>query len=94
VRTRYLGIDLRVGSYALDNTPIRGALSNGMETYNYYVVPIDDDTDAMRARLWYFTDQRYTRAIEQLIARQNQRQSEGGRDRQARRLFASQGRDL
>jgi predicted Zn-dependent protease len=68
-RARYLGIDLRVGSYALDNThPIRGALFNGMDNYNYYVVPIDDDPDALRARLWYFTDQRYKRAIEQLIA--------------------------
>ncbi|HZY59362.1 MAG TPA: hypothetical protein VFE56_06335, partial [Candidatus Binataceae bacterium] len=69
VRARYLGVDLRVGEYALDNTrPIRGALFNGMDNYNYYSVPIDDDPDALRARLWYFTDQRYKRAIEQLIA--------------------------
>src|SRR5204863_2470330 len=56
-RTRYLGIDLRVGDYMLDNTrPIRGALSNIFDTFTNYLVPIDDDVDALRARLWYFTD--------------------------------------
>jgi predicted Zn-dependent protease len=68
-RTRFLGIDLRVGDYMLDNTrPVRGALSNILDTYVNYTVPIDDDVDALRARLWYYTDQRYKRAIEQLIA--------------------------
>src|ERR1041385_5869642 len=69
MRTRYLGIDLRVGDYKLDNTrPIRGSLSNILDTFSNYMVPIDDDADALRARLWYFTDQKYKRAIEQLIA--------------------------
>lgn len=68
-RARYLGIDLRVGDYQLDNTrPIRGSLSNMLDTYSNYMVPIDDDPDALRARLWYYTDQKYKRAIEQLIA--------------------------
>src|SRR5215472_3704120 len=68
-RSRSLGIDLRVGDYKLDNThPIRGSLSNIFDTFSNYSVPIDDDVDALRARLWYFTDQKYKRAIEQLIA--------------------------
>jgi predicted Zn-dependent protease len=43
-------------------------MSNILDSYFNYLVPIDDDVDALRARLWYFTDQRYKRAIEQLIA--------------------------
>jgi len=68
-RRRQLGIDLRVGSYQLDNThPIRGAMGNFFDTYNFYQMPIEDDPDALRAMLWYFTDQKYKRAVEQFIA--------------------------
>src|SRR5260370_12201347 len=68
-RRRMLGIDLRVGSYALDNThPVRGAMFNFPDTYSSFQLPVDDDPDAIRAMLWYFTDQKYKRAIEQLIA--------------------------
>jgi len=68
-RSRSLGIDLRVGDYKLDNThPIRGAMFNFLDNFSNYSVPIDDDPDALRTRLWYFTDQKYKRAIEQLIA--------------------------
>jgi predicted Zn-dependent protease len=69
VRRRMLGIDLRVGSYKLDNTrPIRGSLMNTFDNFSSYLVPIDDDMEAIRARLWYYTDQKFKRAIEQLIA--------------------------
>ena len=72
VRRRQLGIDLRVGSYALDNThPVRGMLSMvsfNADNMSNYVVPLDDDPDALRALLWYFTDQKYKRAVEQLIS--------------------------
>ena len=68
-RRRTLGIDLRVGSYTLDNThPIRGAMPNFPDTISNFALPIDDDVDAIRAMLWYFTDQKYKRAVEQLIA--------------------------
>ena len=68
-RSRSLGIDLRVGEYKLDNThPIRGAMPNFLDSFSNYTVPIEDDADALRARLWYYTDQKYKRAIEQLIA--------------------------
>src|ERR1041385_8832348 len=72
VRRRQLGIDLRVGSYELDNThPVRGMLSMvsfNADNMSNYVVPLDDDPDALRALLWYFTDQKYKRAVEQLIS--------------------------
>ena len=68
-RRRVLGIDLRVGSYALDNTrPIRGSAMIPMDNFSTYPMPIEDDPDAIRAMLWYYTDQKYKRAIEQLIA--------------------------
>jgi TldD protein len=68
-RRRMLGIDLRVGSYELDNThPIRGAMFNLPDTFSSFPLPTDDDPDAIRAMLWYFTDQKYKRAIEQLIS--------------------------
>ena len=68
-RSRSLGIDLRVGDYKLDNThPIRGAMANFLDSFSNYTVPLEDDADALRARLWYYTDQKYKRAIEQLIA--------------------------
>ena len=68
-RSRMLGIDLRVGSYALDNTrPIRGAFPNLPDTFSAYSLPVDDDPDAIRALVWYYTDQKYKRAVEQFIA--------------------------
>ncbi|HTB09967.1 MAG TPA: TldD/PmbA family protein [Bryobacteraceae bacterium] len=66
---RQLGIDLRVGSYRLDNThPIRGAMFNGFDNYSFYQMPLEDDPDALRAMLWYYTDQKYKRAVEQFIS--------------------------
>ncbi len=68
-RRRSLGIDLRVGSYQLDNThPIRGAGLILPDTFSAYPMPIEDDPDALRALLWYYTDQKYKRSIEQLIS--------------------------
>lgn len=68
-RHRQLAIDLRVGSYTLDNThPIRGAMPNFLDRVSYFPMPIDDDPDAIRAAVWYYTDQKYKRAVEQLIA--------------------------
>jgi TldD protein len=68
-RRRQLGIDLRVGSYQLDNThPIRGAMGNMFDTFSFYQMPIEDDPDALRAMLWYYTDQKYKRSVEQFIS--------------------------
>ena len=60
---RVLDIDLRVGSYDLDNThPIRG---RGFRSpVNYDQVPLANAA-ALRSQLWYSTDRRYKQAIEQ-----------------------------
>jgi predicted Zn-dependent protease len=65
---RQLDIDLRVGDFTMDNThEIRGGQSFGsMGGFSSIAVPIDNDPDAIRAVLWYRTDERYKRAVEQL----------------------------
>src|SRR5215467_16114101 len=56
-------------SYEVDNTrPIRGAMPIFNDQFNMYPMPVEDDPDAIRALLWYYTDQRYKRAVEQLIS--------------------------
>jgi len=67
-RHRQLDIEMRVGDYAMDNThEIRGSLPMGsVAGYSSTTVPIDNDPDAIRAVLWYHTDERYKRAVEQL----------------------------
>ena len=61
-RTRFLDIDLRVGSAALDNYhPVRGNMLAVLDNFNPVTVPIEDDSAAIRAAIWYQTDQRYKR---------------------------------
>jgi TldD protein len=65
-RRRLLDIDMRVGDYVLDNTrEIRGGLPMGIWTFSNITVPIDNDPGPIRTVLWYQTDQRYKRALEQ-----------------------------
>jgi predicted Zn-dependent protease len=65
---RQLDIDMRVGDYSMDNThEIRGGLPMGsFGSFSSTAVPIDNDPDAIRAVLWYHTDERYKHAVEQL----------------------------
>jgi len=67
-RRRQLDIDMRVGDYNLDNTrEIRGSTPNMQGSgYQSISAPIEDAPDAIRGVLWYNTDQRYKRAVEQL----------------------------
>ena len=67
-RYRALDVDLRVGSYALDNThPVRAGRGSSSERLAGSVpVPIDDSPDAIRAVLWYQTDRKFKAAVEQL----------------------------
>jgi TldD protein len=68
-RRRSLGIDLRVGDYQLDNThPIRGAGFIPGDNFSSMPMAVEDDPEALRALLWYYTDQKFKRAIEQLIS--------------------------
>ena len=66
-RRRQLDIDLRVGDYTLDNTrEIRGSFPQMSDRFRPVEVPVENDPDAIRAVLWYNTDERYKRAVEQL----------------------------
>ena len=68
-RRRQLDIDLRVGDYAFDNThQVRGSPTNWSDRYSMIEIPVEDDPDAIRSVLWYHTDKKYKRAIEQLTA--------------------------
>ncbi len=67
-RFRRLSVDLRVGTPRFDNThPVQGRGPDPSGFMDQLAdVPIDDDTAAIRASLWYQTDQRYRRAVQQL----------------------------
>jgi TldD protein len=68
-RRRMLGVDLRVGTPAFDNTHevAGGFVSIGpFGRYALAAVPLDDDTLAIRRVIWYQTDRLYKRAVEQL----------------------------
>lgn len=74
-RNRQLDIGLRVGDYTLDNTrKVRGAFPNFMDQYSSVAMPLEDDADAIRAVLWYQTDKKYKRAVEQLTTVQTNSQ--------------------
>jgi predicted Zn-dependent protease len=67
-RRRALDVQLRVGSYAFDNThAVRGEFPDFGMFFNSPVdIPIDNDPMAIRAALWYETQQRYRDAVEAL----------------------------
>ena len=68
-RRRNLDVDLRVGDYKMDNTrPIRGAGQNAAPRYSFVEMPLDNSPEAIRASLWYHTDQNYKRAVEELTS--------------------------
>ncbi|MEO0128020.1 MAG: metallopeptidase TldD-related protein [candidate division WOR-3 bacterium] len=71
---RYLDVDVRIGSYKLDNThEIRGA-----EEYDWWSspveVPIDDNPEALRLFFWTETDKKFKSAQERYIKILNERQ--------------------
>jgi len=75
-RRRALDVQLRVGSYAFDNThAVRNDFPDFSRFFNAAVdIPIDDDPMTIRAALWYETEQRFRNAVEQLSnARTNAR---------------------
>ena len=65
---RLLDIDLRVGSYDMDNSrQLRGGFGFGfLDNYSQIPMPVENDPDAIRATLWYHTDKKYKRAVENL----------------------------
>lgn len=67
-RRRALDVQLRVGSYAFDNThALRGEFPDFAMFFSSPVdIPIDNDPMAIRGALWYETQQRFRDAVEAL----------------------------
>jgi TldD protein len=64
---RQLHIDLRVGDNSLDNTrQVRGQVPNPADRFSNISMPIEDDPQALRNILWYQTDKKYKKALEDL----------------------------
>jgi predicted Zn-dependent protease len=86
IRTRVIGVEVRVGDYAFDNSNYvsadsfaGGAMSAGMAQG-----PIDDDYQQVRRQLWLATDAQYKRMAEQFSAKKaalaNRKRPEGVAD--------------
>ena len=73
-RTRVLSVTVRVGSYDFDNS---NAPSSGMGMMdllgslmsNSVILPVDDNYDELRRKIWLATDSAYKRAVEDLSAK-------------------------
>jgi TldD protein len=66
-KRRQLHIDMRVGGYALDNTrQVRGNPMNPVDRFSMIPIPIEDEPTAIRNVLWYQTDKKYKKAVEEL----------------------------
>jgi len=66
-RNRWLSVDLRVGSYELDNSGVkkqRWSYDPDEWKYSNMQVPIDDDTTGLKHQLWLATDYAYKKAVE------------------------------
>lgn len=67
-KRRVLGLDIRVGTPAFDNTHQLGGFEGGMaffSRFNLAAVPIDDSVRDVRRVLWRETDRAYKAAAEQ-----------------------------
>ncbi len=62
---RIFDMDLRVGSYDFDNTHIiRGSNSDFAFFSSLNYLPMNDDANAIRSKIWIATDRKYKSAIE------------------------------
>jgi TldD protein len=67
-RSRLLDVDLRVGSYQLDNThEIRGRRSYDSRFSQPVSISLADDPAAIKSAIWLETDKKYKAAAEKLI---------------------------
>ena len=71
LRTRIIGVEVRVGDYAFDNTNYVSAQSFGGGGMSAGVVqgPIDDDYQQVRRQLWVATDAQYKHVAEEFSAK-------------------------
>ncbi len=65
-RNRTLKVDLRVGSYSQDNSNFLNPLNVASLLSNMTSIPLDDDYDLIRRRIWQVTDRAYKSAVETL----------------------------
>ena len=68
-----LTVEVRVGSYAFDNTNFLGdlgALAGAIRQLRVAALPLDDNYQELRRHLWLATDDAYKSALEQLAAKQ------------------------
>ena len=61
---RFLTVDLRVGDYTFDNTNF--VADYGGISPSYSALPLEDDYDAIRHKIWLLTDRAYKQALETL----------------------------
>jgi TldD protein len=66
-RSRWLEVQVRVGTYALDNTHKVGDRGPSTASSPGTPVPIDDDPAVLRRSVWLETDRQYRSAAEALI---------------------------
>lgn len=65
--SRLLDVDVRVGSYILDNTHrLRGVYDFEFRYSRPASVPLEDDLEAIKGVLWLETDKKYKAAVERL----------------------------
>lgn len=71
---RYLVVDLRVGSYDFDNTNF---VESPQYSYSFGPsggtenLPLDDDYDAIRQKIWLATDEKYKTAVDALAKKKS-----------------------
>ena len=73
-RSRVLTLEVRVGSYALDNTNFLTASSmqfGGGRLLSRQILPLDDDYDQIRRSIWLATDRAYKAAAEELARKRS-----------------------
>jgi hypothetical protein len=86
VRTRIIGVEVRVGDYAFDNSNYVSAENFGVGGMSAGVVqgPLDDDYGQVRRQLWLATDTQYKRVAEEYSGKKaalaNRQRPEGTSD--------------
>ena len=69
-RSRLLHVELRVGSYKLDNTNFLSFANRQFGSFTGQQVTIDDNYNQIRRQIWLSTDAEYKKAVQALAAKQ------------------------
>jgi predicted Zn-dependent protease len=80
-RNRVLSVTVRVGSYDLDNSNFSGGGLGAIEALlgslggGSNILPVDDNYDELRRKIWLATDSAYKKAVEDLSAKKAAQQN-------------------